>query len=446
MSTPKPTRAHLQAMMAMEPKHAIEYLRRKGFNITWDWHEANAAAHARAFTVAKATSLDILQDLKNGMKGRSLREYQKDLEPILRAKGWWGKKEVIDADTGEVTKVQLGSPRRLKTIYQTNMQSAYMAGRYVDAVEAQDSHPYAMYIAVQDASTRSSHAALHGRVFRLDDPVWQHICPPNGYNCRCRFVTLSEAEVKRRGLVVESGSGKLGTVQVASHRDPDTGQTVMRDVTTVRLASRNGQQAAFRPDVGFDGGPMSSHLMDDVLYAKAQRALGGKNETQALNAVRDVLLSGVRLKAWQAFVQRALDPNSRLAGQSMSIGVMGEKELAHVRKQGVNLKSGVLYVRDGLIGGPKAVRHQGAGNALSAAEWAKLPERLAKPQMVLWDTDKRNVLYVLDSDDGRAGKLAVRSNYLQAGAVKVDDAATVFKVDATEIQNGLNNGTYQKIR
>jgi len=295
MSAPKPTRADLQAMMGMEPKRAIEYLRRKGFSITWNWHEMEAAAHARAFTVAKATSLDILQDLKNGMKGRSLREYQRELEPILRAKGWWGKKEVLDADTGEITKVQLGSVRRLQTIYQTNMQSAYMAGRYVDAVDAQDSHPYAMYIAVQDASTRPSHAALHGRVFRLDDPVWQHICPPNGYGCRCRFVTLTEAEVKRRGLVVESSSGKLGTVQVASHRDPDTGQTVMRDVTTVRLAARHGERAAFRPDVGFDGGPMASHVMDDVLYAKAQRALGGKNETQALNAVRDVLRRGRRL-------------------------------------------------------------------------------------------------------------------------------------------------------
>jgi len=440
MSAPKPTRAHLQAMMAMEPKRAIDYLRRKGFNITWDWHDMEAAAHARAFTVARATSLDILQDLKNGLRGRSLRDYQKDLEPILRAKGWWGKKEVIDADTGEVTHVQLGSPRRLKTIYQTNMQSAYMAGRYVDAVEAQDTHPYAMYIAVQDASTRSSHAALHGRVFRLDDPVWQHICPPNGYNCRCRFVTLTEAEVKRRGLVVETSSGKLGTVQVASHRDPDTGQTVMRDVTTVRLASRNGERAAFRPDVGFDGGPMASHLMDDVLYAKAQRALGGRDESKALNAVRDVLLSGVRLKAWNAFIERALAPGARMAGQSMSVGVMGAKELAFARKQGVNLKSGVIYVEDRIVGGVKAQRHMDAGNAPSAAEWAKLPARLAKPH------DKRNFLYVMDSDDGSAAKLVVRSNRVQTGAVKVDDAASVFKVQQRNITEGLNDGRYQKIR
>jgi len=448
MAKIKPTRADLHVMMRMEPKRAMEYLKRKGFAFTWDFHEMDAAAHARAFTVAKATSLDILQDLKNGMKGRSLREYQKDLEPILRAKGWWGKQEILDIDTGEVKVVQLGSPRRLKTIYQTNMQSAYMAGRYVEAVEAQDSHPYAMYIAVQDASTRHTHAAMHGRVFRLDDPVWQHICPPNGYGCRCRFVTLTEAEVKRRGLVVESSSGKLGTVQVASHRDPDTGKTVMRDVTTVRLSARNGQHTSFRADAGFDGGPAASHIMDDVLYAKAQRALGDspQGRRKALDEVRDVLLSGVRMKAWNAFVERALTPGAKMGRETMSIGVMGAKELALAHKQGLNLKSGVIYVRHNLLSGDKAARHLNAGNALTAAEWQKLPQRLANPKMVLWDTDKRNVLYVLDSDDGSASKLVVRSNRIQAGAVKVDDAATVFKVPQQNIADGLNDGTYQKIR
>jgi len=447
MASPKPTRADLQVMMRMEPKRAMEYLKRKGFNVTWNWHEMDAAAHARAFTVAKATSLDILQDLKNGMKGKSLREYQKELEPILKKKGWWGKKEHINPETGEVTQVQYGSPWRLKTIYQTNMQSAYMAGRYADAVESQDSHPYAMYIAVRDASTRASHAAMHGRVFRLDDPVWQHICPPNGYGCRCRFVTLSDAEVKRRGLVVESSSGKLGTVQVASHRDPDTGQTVMKDVTTVRMAARDGQSASFRPDVGFDGGPQASHIMDDVLYAKAQRALGGRSEAQALDAVRDVLLSGVRLKAWDAFIDRALAPEYQTARQTMSIGVLGEKELAFARENGVALRSGVIHVQDKLIGGVKGKRHMASDNALSADEWKKLPERLAKPQMVLWDTREKNFLYVMESDDGRAAKLAVQSHQDQAGGVRVDDdAATVFKVNVTDIEGGLKSGLYQKVR
>jgi len=130
----------------------------------------------------------------------------------------------------------------------------------------------------------------------------------------------------------------------------------------------------------------------------------------------------------------------------MSIGVMGAKELAWARKEGVSLKSGVIYVEDRLIGGVKAQRHMEAGNALSATEWAKLPERLAKPQMVLWDTEKRNFLYVMDSDDARAAKLVVRSNRAQTGAVSVDDAASVFKVRERNIDEGLANGLYQRVR
>ncbi|WP_237043784.1 phage minor head protein [Pseudomonas aeruginosa] len=58
------------------------------------------------------------------------------------------------------------------------MQSAYMAGRYAAAYEARETHPYWMYVAVMDGVTRPSHAALHGKVFRWDDPIWQHITPP----------------------------------------------------------------------------------------------------------------------------------------------------------------------------------------------------------------------------------------------------------------------------
>lgn len=443
MSPPKPSPADLKVMMYMEPEKAIAYLERKGFHITWDWHETDAAASARAFTVAKATSLDILKDLRDGLKGRSLKQYQKELEPVLKAKGWWGKQEMLDANTGELTQVQLGSPRRLQTIYQTNMQSAYMAGRYVDAVEAADTHPYAMYIAIQDASTRPSHAALHGRVFRLDDPVWQHICPPNGYNCRCRFVTMSEAEVKRRGLVVENSSGKLGTVQVPTHRDSDTGEVEYRDVTTVRLSSRVGQNSSFRPDVGFDGGPMASHLMDDVLYRKARNALP---EKQALEEIQKTLLAPARQKAWQSFVQRMSAPGALQSKQTFGIGVMGRKELAFAKSKGITPGSGVIYIEDRLIASPKAARHSGSGNALTGKEWALLPSRLAQPEKVLWDRNHNNFLYILPSDDGRATKLALRFNRLQQGGVKLDSAATVFKVAGNDIQAGIKGGQYEVVR
>ena len=46
--------------MKLEPKLAIDYFRSKGYKITCNWQEMSTQAHAQAFTVAKATSLDVL--------------------------------------------------------------------------------------------------------------------------------------------------------------------------------------------------------------------------------------------------------------------------------------------------------------------------------------------------------------------------------------------------
>ncbi|CAH8721330.1 hypothetical protein HTL2_006310 [Paenibacillus melissococcoides] len=45
---------------------------------------------------------------------------------------------------------------------------------------------------------------MHGRVFRADDPIWNTWYPPNGFRCRCTVRTLSERQVRERGLKVET--------------------------------------------------------------------------------------------------------------------------------------------------------------------------------------------------------------------------------------------------
>jgi uncharacterized protein with gpF-like domain len=126
----------------MEPAQAVAHLLGKGYVITGVWHEMLGRAHAKAIAVAHVAKLDILHDIHRALVG-ALRngtpEVQiiKNLTPFLQAKGWWGK--AIDPTSGEISEtyagtgrpVQYGSPARLKTIIiRTNLQSAYMAGRY----------------------------------------------------------------------------------------------------------------------------------------------------------------------------------------------------------------------------------------------------------------------------------------------------------------------------
>ena len=92
-----------------------------------------------------------------------------------------------------------GSPWRLQTIYRTNLQSAYMQGRWQQMVTNAKAAPWWRYVAILDGRTRPTHKALAGRVFRYDDPLWQTHFPPCGFNCRCRAVALTDRDLARLG-------------------------------------------------------------------------------------------------------------------------------------------------------------------------------------------------------------------------------------------------------
>jgi len=263
MANKSPMPVDLSAVFGLPPEQAIEYFKAKGYAITWDWRDMDAAAHAKAYTVAKVMRVDILQDIRGGLddafhNGTTLREFQKNLTPILQAKGWWGRElaskvkpgmpDLVDTATGEIKTVQLGSARRLQTIYQTNLQTAYMAGRYQRMLENIGSHPYWQYVAVLDGRTRPTHRAMNGRVFRHDDAMWDAMYPPNGFNCRCRVSAISEYEAQRDGIKVETSEGRLIDHDI---RMKD-GSTVRGKALRIKV---DGQDKLFAPDAGWSNNP-----------------------------------------------------------------------------------------------------------------------------------------------------------------------------------------------
>lgn len=249
----------LKAIFGLEPAKAIVYLKFKGYAVTWNWQDMLEHAHDQAFTVAKAMRLDLLSDIRTALEtalqdGQTLKQFITNMQPTLEAQGWWGQQVIVDSEgVGEL--VQLGSPRRLKTIYQTNLQSAYMAGRKAEMEQTAETHPYWMYVAILDGKTRPSHRALHGQVFRHDDPIWSAIFPPNGFNCRCRVVALTEAAVKRRGLTIVSSAGRSFTETVETGTDKRTGEIRTATVTGLRTTDAEGRAITFRTDPGFNHAP-----------------------------------------------------------------------------------------------------------------------------------------------------------------------------------------------
>ncbi len=229
--------------MTLPPARAIAYFQSKGLAPTMSWKDMQDEAHAVEFAVAGITKLDVLSDIQNSLtrsltEGMSFRQFQDELEPLLQRKGWLGRGLVAD-DDGVLQGKKL-MPYRLDTIFRTNIQSAYAAGRYQQQMRNVADRPYWEYNAVMDNRTRPTHAALNGRVFRWDDPIWQTIYPPNGYNCRCWVRALTEAQMKNHPLGAESSDDRLVTVQqpygldgemrpVKAYRDPKTGQLLVPD-------------------------------------------------------------------------------------------------------------------------------------------------------------------------------------------------------------------------
>ena len=283
---PKPD---LSYALGLTPVEAVQYFRSKGIAVTENWHDLWQEAHARAFTVAGVAKLDLLQDIRGAVdtaikEGRTERWFLNELAPILKKKGWWGKKEVTNPDTGEVRHVRQGSPSRLKLIYRQKTQRADIAGRYKQQLEIADSASDRCYIAALDQKTRPAHAALHNMVFRYDDPFWGAMYPPNGWNCRCRVAAYSESRLKRRGLKVSDSAGHMVT-RVVETVNRQTGEVIRRTVTGYRHGGK-GSLESFT-DAGFSYNPGKVWL-EDALANVPEPAQATTWKDMGLRPLRDV--------------------------------------------------------------------------------------------------------------------------------------------------------------
>lgn len=189
----------------LTPKEAIDYLKSKGRDISFNYEEMMHDAHHRSFTVAKVTRMDLLSDIHKSLvqamdRGELFDTWRKNIEPELKKYGWWGEQMLVDPKTGETKTIHVNA-RRLRTIYDTNMRVAYAAGAYKQAMELPDA-VYWRYDAILDGRTRPTHMAKNGIILHRDDPWWRINKPPNAWNCRCMISVHTKAYLDAKGLKV----------------------------------------------------------------------------------------------------------------------------------------------------------------------------------------------------------------------------------------------------
>jgi hypothetical protein len=194
----------------------LAYFRNKNLVASFDWREVWQEEHAHAFTVAKAVQMDVLKTIHAAVDkaiadGLPFEAFQADLTPRLIALGWWGKQAVTDPASGLPVVAQLGSPHRLRIIFDANIRSANAAGSWQRIQQAKSMLPYLMYMQTTSKEPRDEHLAWAAQpvILHVDDPWWRTHFPPNGWQCKCWVLQLDEEDAIAGGWTPETKAPEL---------------------------------------------------------------------------------------------------------------------------------------------------------------------------------------------------------------------------------------------
>lgn len=201
-----------------EFREQIEFLAQKRPQPTRAWTDAMYGTHDRAFVVAGATDIAMLEEFQaaivQGARTYDAQGFAAEFDRIVEKYGW---------------SYNGGRSWRIRTIFEVNIRSSYMAGRLrqmrdPDMVKLR---PYWIY---RHADTRvpenprPEHVAFDGLVLMWNDPWWDVYFPPNGWLCSCGCHSLSRGDLRRLG---KTGPDTAPEIVRHLHTDEPSGQAVM---------------------------------------------------------------------------------------------------------------------------------------------------------------------------------------------------------------------------
>lgn len=386
----------------LPPKEAMDYFKSLGFKLSDNALESYEAIKQRAFTVAGIARKDLLQETKAGLfkalrDGTTFEDFKSHIDAVLVRKGWQMSGRLVADSDGEVVAKNL-APYRLKTIFRTNIQSAYMAGRYKQMQADTEFAPYWQYLAVMDGRTRPSHRVAHGLVFRHDDSFWDSHYPPCDFNCRCSVRSLTERDVKRFGLFLSNSDGMLEDVQ------QPIGKMGMQK--TVTAFKRPNSDIAFIPRAGFGRRPHfkeSSALATKIVDGDPQIVAAAVRQLPALQSTIN--------QEYQAWAREILKNQGRNDGDFRVVGTLSLVLQQHLKVENMPFTSAAILLRDKELWHLVRDYKAGRGAVIDEEVALNLPAYLASPLAVFIDTEDKAVIYVLDTKDAKASKLVVRTEY-----------------------------------
>ena len=433
------------------PKQALEYIKNKKLHPAFSYKDVWNEEHATAFTVAKAMQLDVLSDIKTAVEkaienGTTFEQFKKELKPTLMQKGWWGKSEMTDPLTGETITAQLGSDRRLKTIYSTNLRSAYQKGQYDRTMES-DLHPYLMYRIGASIHHREQHLRWNNLIRPKDDPIWNSIFPPNGYGCKCYTVAVTQArkeKYERDGVPAYN---------------PDTQKTVRVPVQTTApkpnyknyFNERKGTLERIPEGItpGFNWNQGQTGRTIPVLQECIKKA---QNEMpEAVDSVIKTLQnSTIYRDQLSDFVDEAYKNKAakRINNKNTTpVGFLDKKLTDFLRTEGIEASGrSIIVLEQSLITNDKfLLRHAKVGNAPTEQDWKNLMDYLADAD-VYWDNVRHNkpsLLFLKKLTESKYLKISVDVSATER-YLKLPKIDTMYYLDLVE-ESSMGINEYNQI-
>lgn len=442
---------------ALPPEEAIAYFKAKGFDLpkTFAWQDMWQTDHATAFTVAKSTGFNILNDLHTSLVqamqgGQTFDQWKRNIIPTLQAQGWWGRQKMVDPanpDDGPQD-VQLGSVRRLRTIFDVNTRMAYAAGRWNQIERTAKTAPWLRYAAILDSKTRPLHAEWHGTVLSFDHPWWDTHFPPNGWYCRCTTQQMSDRDLTRYGFKPSLGPKDDGPPK--TYTNPRTGE-----VSQVP----NGIDPGFAYNPGKVAFEAHAARVASTKWIDAPPGLTAAAQAESVRYMLPAMIqdfgtwvtdNNALLNAAQAAKSAGVPSVMPLTGETRVVGAFSQTVLDFLAQQQITPDSGAITIDDKTVihflRDAKAKR----GASIPVEDLQRLPEILAQPKDILWDTVNPALLYVFDTTGvGALGKVVVRVDFptsIKREKVITNAVRTGGLVQPKNLEEPLPNGQPRYLR
>ncbi len=321
-------------------EEAIQFLKARVSLTKAEWDALEPKLAFRAFTMAKLTQCDYIE----AVRGRLVSALEKGegFEQL-----WNDVKSIAESDGTTI------SPGYWETVYRTNIQTSYNAGR---RMQFDRSPPAALALMVlEDERTSDICRPLAGLVLPYNHPFWDDHWPPFHFNCRTTVRGIYEDEV-----------GRIPSENVPMHK----------------------LRKEFKPQSGFGQNPVQQGTFWKLSYNMLQR----------------IERYGLRqdLRNFAKHIGFLYDPviGSKLTQQEAIVHakqIVGD--LAAARKRVVeyleSLKRSVFYNEN--ISGPIRITNNGIRKAISLSGDPKkiaalnaLPAMIEKMTLVKTESDRGN--------------------------------------------------------